>query len=317
MKKFNLILIMQLFLMSAAATAQAEVIDKIVVVVNNEVITQGEIDRLLGPIYQQLKEAFPQDQLIKKLDEVRQSIMSQLIEERLILSEAKKQNIEVEEKDINAKIEESRKRFPSNAVFEQALASQHISLKELKSKYKEQLMVRKLIDQKIGARIFITPGEIAGYYADHVEEFSQPEELRLSNILIRPKEGAVSQKTTDLVNEIEKRLKAGGDFAELAKLYSEGPGAQDGGLMGYVKKGDLLPEIEKIVFAMKAGEVSGVIQTGLGYHFFKVEERKEARSLPLAEARRGIEDILWQTKIKEKSKGWIEDLRKHAYIALK
>lgn len=317
MKKLNLLFMVQVFLLSAAVVSHAAVIDKLVVVVNNEVITQGEIDRLLGPLYQQFKTAFPEDQLIKKLDEARQAIMGQLIEEKLILSEAKKQNIEIEEKEINAKVDEARKRFPSSAMFEQALAAQRISLKELRLKYKEQLMTRKIIDQKVGAKIFITPNDIAQYYSNNVEKFSQPEELKVSNILIKPKDSATAQNTMGLVNEIDKRLKAGGDFAELAKVYSEGPGAEAGGLMGYVKRGDLLPEIEKVVFVMKEGEVSGVIQTSLGYHFFKVDERKKARSLSLAEARRSIEEALWQAKIKEKSKGWIEDLRKHAYIAFK
>lgn len=317
MKKFRLLSIISIFLLSAAACSHAAVVDKIVIVVNNEFITQNEIDRLLGPIYQQMQSALPPDQLAKRLDEARQSIINQLIEEKLILSEAKKQNIEVEEKDVNAKIEEAKKRFPSNAVFEQALAAQHISLKELRAKYKEQLMTRKLIDQKVGARVIITPNEVSEYYASHSAEFSQPEQIKLRNILIRPKESITPEKTKELVAEIMKRLSEGGDFAELAKIYSEGPGAADGGMMGYVKRGDLIPEIEKVVFNLKEGEVSGVIQTGLGYHFFKVEEKKTAESLPLAEARRSIENVLWQQKIKEKSKGWIEDLRKHAYIAFK
>jgi len=317
MKKLNLLFMALICLLSVVVVAHAAVIDKIVVVVNSEVITQGEIDRLLGPLYQQFKTALPEDQLIKKLDEARQAIMGQLIEEKLILSEAKKQNIEIEEKEINAKVDDARKRFPSILMFEQALAAQRISLKELRLKYKEQLMTRKIIDQKVGARIIITPSDIAQYYANNMDKFSQADELKVSNILIKPKDNVAAQKTMDLVNEIDKRLKAGGDFAELAKVYSEGPGAKEGGLMGYVKQGDLLPEIEKVVFAMKQGEISGMIQTSLGYHFFKVDERKEARSLSLAEARRSIEEVLWQERIKEKSKGWIEDLRKHAYIAFK
>lgn len=299
------------------AVSFAAVVDKILVVVNNEVITQGEVDRILSPAYEQYKTAFSGEDLIKKLDEARQAVLAQLIEEKLILSEAKKQNIEVDEKDIKAKVAEAKKRFPSDAQFEEALAAQRISLKDLKVKFKEQLMSRKLMDEKVGAKIFITPNEVVEYYKNHIKDFSKPGQLKLSNILIKPKENVKPEKTMELVEEISKRLKARSDFAELAKIYSEGPGAKDGGTMGYVKKGDLLPEIEKVVFGMKAGEVSEMISTKIGYHFFRVDEVKEAETVSMDDAKRSIEEALWTSKMKEKSKGWIEDLRKHAYIAFK
>jgi parvulin-like peptidyl-prolyl isomerase len=87
--------------------------------------------------------------------------------------------------------------------------------------------------------------------------------------------------------------------------------------MGYVRRGDLLPEIEKVVFNMKEGEVSDVIRTKVGFHFIKVDEKKAPESVGISEARQSIEQTLWMSKMKEKSKGWIEELRKHAYIAFK
>ena len=299
------------------AVSHATVVDKIMVVVNNEVITQGEIDRILSPAYEQYKNAFSGEDLVRKLDDARQAVLAQLIEEKLILSEAKRQNVEVDEKDVKAKVEEAKKRFASNEMFEQALDAQRISLKELKVKFKEQLMSRKLIDQKVGSKIFITPNEVVEYYNSHTKDFSKPEEIRVSNILIKPKENVKVEKTVELVLEISKRLKAGSDFAELAKIYSEGPGARDGGAMGYVKRGDLLPEIENVFFGMKEGEVSEMIRTKIGYHFFRVDEKKGAEAVSMADARRPIEEVLWMGKMKEKSKEWIEDLRKHAYIAFK
>ncbi|MCX5677773.1 MAG: peptidylprolyl isomerase [Candidatus Omnitrophica bacterium] len=317
MKKIRLLFLALVFMASASAVLYAAVVDKIVVVINNEVITQGEIDRILAPAYEQYKSMLPEDQLIKKLDDARQAVMAQLIEEKLILSEAKKQNIEVDEKDVDAKVQESKKRFPSNELFEEALAAQHLTLKDLRAKFKEQLMTKKLIDQKVGSKVFITPNEVIEYYGKHAEEFSKPEALRLSNILIKPKENVKIEKTVELVAEIGKRLKGGSDFAELAKIYSEGPGAKEGGAMGYVRRGDLLPEIEKVVFSMKEGEISDVIRTKVGFHFIKVDEKKAPESVSMADARQSIEQTLWMSKMREKSKGWIEELRKHAYIAFK
>ena len=316
MKLMRMLFIMLAVLASAAAV-HATVVDKVIVVVDNEIITQGEVDRIIGPAYEQFKNKLSGQDLIKKIEEARQAVMGQLLEEKLILSEAKKQNIQIEEKDIKAKVDEARKKFPSNEIFEQALASQKLTIKDLKAKFKEQLMARKLIDQKVGSKIFITPAEVVDYYNKHINEFAKPEQIRLRNILIRPKENVHVEKTADLINEILKRLKAGEDFAELAKIYSEGPGAKEGGDMGYVGKGDLMPEIEKAVFNMKAGETSGVIRTKIGYHFFKVEDRKMPESVSVADARRSIEEAIWVGKMREKSRGWVEELRKHAYIAFK
>lgn len=310
-----------LFLAACAAMAparsRAEVVEKIAVVVNNEVITQGEIDRLLAPLYQQYKSLYPSDRLVKKLDEARQAVIAQLIDEKLILGEAKKRGVEVSEKEIDAKIDETQKRFASKEMLERALAEQHLSLKELREKFKEQIMTRKLVDAKIGMSVIITPPDVAAYYEKHASEFVQPEEVKVRNILIKRKPEMTPEKLVQLVRDIEKRLKEGGDFAELAKLYSDGPGAADGGLMGTVRRGDLLPEIENVIFGMKEGETSGIIRSSAGYHFFRIEERRDSRTLSLTEARKFIEEAIYREKAREKMKGWLDGLKRSAYIAFK
>lgn len=301
----------------STATVVGEVVDKIAVVVNSEVITQGEIDRIIAPAYEQFRRVYTGEELIRKLDEARQAVISQLIEEKLVLSEARKQNIEVDEKDVDAKVAEARKRFSNNAMFEEALSKQHLTLKELRNKFKEQLMGRKLIDKKIGVRIAITPAEVIDYYNGHIADFTQPEQIAISNILIKPKENLPEENVLALVSDISKRLKAGESFSDLAKAHSEGPGASEGGSMGYVKKGDLLPEIESVVFDMKEGEISQMVRTKIGYHFFRIDEKKAPQVVSIDEARKSIEEILWMAKMRDRSKDWLEDLRKHAYIAFK
>ena len=313
----TLFLLASAFVFFAAKPLCAEVVDKIAIVVNSEVITQGEIDRMLEPVYEQYRTQYSGDVLMKKLEEARQKIVEQLIEDRLILGEAKKLNVEVDEKDVEDKVNEAVKRFGSKENFEKLLTQQHIAMRDLRTRYKEQLMIRRTIDQKVGAKVQITPGEISDYYNKHIAEFAQPETMKLSNILIRPREDLRSEKALELANQILKKLKEGGDFSELAKTFSEGPGAAEGGLMGYMKSADLMPEIEKALSALKEGDISGVIQTSAGYHIFKVEEKRPAGTLTLSEVRRDIEELLFKEKIHEKVKGWLEGLKKNAYIAFK
>ena len=288
-----------------SANIYAEVIDKIVVVVNAEAITQGEIDRLLGPYYMEYRTIYTGYDLIRKLDEARQGIMEQLIEDKLILSEAKKLNIEPDEREVSAKVADAENRAGSRKRFERALMEQHLSIKDLKARYREQSMIQRIIREKVGSRISVSPIEVDEYYKKNAFAFAQPEEIKLRNILIKPQEGADPKKAADLANEIAGRITSGGDFSALAKTYSEGPGASEGGIMGYVKKGDLLPELETVLFSMKEDEVSGVIQSPAGYHIFKVEEKKEAKAMPLEEIRHDVEERVYREKVHEKIKTWV------------
>lgn len=307
-----------LFLLTVLSVpASGEVVDKIVVVVNNEVITQREIDKTLLPYYEQYRTVYKGQELIKMLEEARQAVIEQLIEDRLLISEAKRLDIQVREVDITRRLEDTKKKIGSKKNFERALIEQNVSVKDLRARYKEQLMTRKMIDEKVGSTITITPLEVSEYYEAHKENFVQPEQIKLSNILIKPKPELPPAKASELAKNIVDQLKNGGDFPSFAKEYSVGPGAEEGGQMGYVGRGDLLPVIENVVFAMKPGEVSGVIQTGLGYHIFKVEDKIEHKVLALSEIRREVEEALFAEKARKKLRGWIDTLKKSAYIAFK
>ncbi|MFH0764447.1 MAG: peptidylprolyl isomerase [Candidatus Omnitrophota bacterium] len=317
MKKIVLTQLILAMILATACLSRGEVVDKIAIVVNDEIITESEITRSLQPVYEKYRVLYSHDKLFAKLEEAKQKIIQQFIDDRLILSEAKKLNVEVDEQEVDKRIDDLIKRLGSRAAFERTLSEQRITLRDLKTRYREQLMTRKLIDQEVGSRITITPIDITNYYNENTDEFSQPEEIKLKNILISVKNDADSKKAAKLARDISKRLKEGCDFAGLAKVYSAGPGASEGGDMGYVKKGDLMPEIEKAVFNLKTGETSDIIQTKLGYHIFMVEEKKPARTLTISEARRDIEEAIFREKINQKVRGWVEGLKKNAYIAFK
>jgi len=301
----------------AAFPVRGEVVDKIAIVVNNEVITQREVDRMLAPIYEQCRAVYQGVELAKKMTEARNAVINQLIEDKLILSEAKRLNIEVDAREVNARMDDVIKRLGSQERFESLLAQEGLTRKTLFEHYREQVMVKRLIDQKVGSNISISPTEINNYYKQHANEFISPEQVKVNNILIRARKGGDANKALEQAKEIERRIREGCDFAALAKEYSDGPNASEGGSMGFVKRGDLMPDIEAMVFRMKEGEVSGLIKTDLGYHLFKVEEKKEREIRSLAEVRRDVEDAIYKEKMRGKLKGWIESLRKNAYIAFK
>ncbi len=301
-----------------AAFAAAEVIDKIAVVVNDEVITLSEIDETLRPVYDRYRLIYQEEDLAKKLEEARQKIIEQLVDQKLLVSAAKKDKTEVLPEEVEERIEELKKRLGTKENFDSALKNDNITLKELKIRYKEQVMVKKFIDKNVISKITLSPVEVKNYYDMHTDEFSEPETVRLSNILIKLKDDPAAIKMdAETAKAILNKIKEGEDFAALAKQYSEGPGAEAGGDMGYVRKGDLMGEIDSVVFSMKPGEVSGIVQTSLGYHIFKVEEKTPARMKTFDEVRSDIEDHMFRYKIDEGVKDTVRKLRKNAYISFK
>lgn len=321
MKKiiFNIVLAIGCAVSFAAlgGFAGAEVIDKIAIVVNDEIVTQGEIDQMLAPIYEQYRAVYYGDELIRKIEEARQKVIAQIIEDRLVLSEAKKLGVMVEESEVDQRIADTMKRFGSQAQLEKVLAQDGLTIKKLRARYKEQIMSRKLIDQKVGGKVVISPVEVSEYYKAHFNEYIQPEEVKVSNILIRPRQGMEPEAAATLAKDVCERAKKGEDFGELAKRYSEGPNAEEGGEMGYVKRGDLLPDIENNVFNLPEGQVSDVIQTGLGYHIFKIEAKRERRPRTLSEVRQDVEEAIFRQKVSGKLRGWMESLKKNGYIAFR
>ncbi|MFA5142849.1 MAG: peptidyl-prolyl cis-trans isomerase [Candidatus Omnitrophota bacterium] len=314
MKKAILSIIM---LACMAGFSRAEVIDKVAIVVNDEIITDREIARQLAPVYEKYKTLYSGQKLVEHLEEARQRIAQQMIEDKLLYSEAKKQNIQVDEKDVDMKVQDVVKSAGSRTNFDRALVEQQLTLKDLKDRYRQQLMLRRVIDRKVGGVIMVTPVEIEAYYNKNTEQFQQPERVKLKNILISLRRYPDPARALKLAKDVLKRLREGCDFDGLAKLYSDGPGAAEGGAMGYVKRGDLMPEIEKAIFVLSPGETTDIIQTSLGYHIFKVEEKEAAKSLPLSEVRQEVEMAVYKSKADTKIKGWIENLKKNAYIAFK
>lgn len=314
MKKLSAAVIMlgALFLCHPLA---AEVVDKIEVIVNDEMITRREIDRLLTPVYERYKTMYSGETFIQKISEARQKIIEQLIEDKLIYSETKKYNITVDDKEIDDKIRVSIEKVGGKEEFDKIIAGQQITIKELRARYKEQALSRRIVDQKVGSKVAITPLEVEEYYAKNIGRFSSPEEVLVRNILIPPGDDPV--KAAKLATEIEKRIKEGCDFGGLAKIYSQGPAAEEGGLMGYMKRGDLMPQIEEVVFGLKEGELSGIVQTQAGYHIFKVEEKRPGSVRSFKDAKRDVEEAVFMEKMSQKVKAWIESLKKNAYIEIR
>jgi len=318
-------MIFALFLLSLlrCGSLSASVVNEVVAVVNDEVITQNEVDIALIPVYAQLKstrtaEEMKTPEVFDKLNEARETILEELIENKLVVQEARKANAKVDEYEVEDMLNDIKRKFASNEEFEEVIKSQGITIESLKQKYTEQIMARKIMGREVRSKVFVSPSEVTAYYNGHIDEFQTPEEVRVSNILIREDlTKGVFSESRGLADRIYGMLKKGDDFAVLAKKYSQGPNAANGGDMGFVKRGQLMRQIDVELFKLNPGEITPVIHTDLGYHIFKVGERKPVRIKMFDEVKEEIRSTLFAKKAAEKYKEWIEKLKKNAYIEVK
>jgi peptidyl-prolyl cis-trans isomerase SurA len=318
MKKGFLTLGIFLGFMGFVSIGQA-VVDRIVAVVNQEVITLSEVEnRLRLPP----EERGNGDRLEKKHrdQEFRRKALDQLIEERLIDQEATKAGIKISGKDVDAAVEEIRLR--NNVApedMERVLASEGLTLETLKKQIEKRLQRMRLIqwatkvDPKTGEKEFLD------FYQKNRERYRSAESYRTAHILfLVPKEAS-----PDAIREIRKKaqtvlekIKGGEDFAEMAILYSDDASAKDGGDLGYFKRGDLLPAFEKEALRLQVGEVSGIVRTQFGFHIIKLSDHKSGM-LTFEEVKEKVQADYFEREMDAALKKYLTTLKGKAIIEIK
>lgn len=315
-----LLLVFALTVASVAASPQkacaVEVVERILAVVNDELITEQDLQSMMAPVVAQYRTRFTGEELDARLREMRRQYLNKAIEDRLILSEAKRLQVVVNDDEVDAEMASVRNKFPNREVFLQSLEEQGLSEKKLWNRFKDQLMVEKLINFEVKSRITVSPGEVTAFYNSNPDKFEQGERVKLQTILIR-----VSSRTDEeakaFAEDLFAQIQGGKSFEELAKTYSEGAEAKEGGEMGWRERGQFVGEIDEKVFALQPGEVTTPIKSTLGYHIFKVTQKEQMSAKPLAEVRDKILDYLFSQKLRQRLEAWLENLRKNAYISIR
>ncbi len=304
---------------------------RIVAVVNDEVITQADVDRAVGPVYLQMQATLSPEELVAKSKDLRAQVLQQLIEERLMLQEAKNPKpvefgkgkigtpsaITASDQEVDRAIADVSSRFDSPEAFSDALAQQGLKVQDLKDRYKEQIAIHKLIDRDVRYKITLSPTEVTAYYQNHMKEFEALMAVQVAAIMIRPSEDLSMDAAKELADDLRKRIQGGADFYEIARRYSDGPNAKMGGRVGFLEKGKSLKEIDKVLFTLKEGEISPVIKTSTGFNIFRVEAIRPAHQAALEDVKDKVQDKLMQEKGATRYKEWIEKLKQDAYISVK
>lgn len=297
----------------------AEVMSRVAALVNDEPITTYDVEREREAMEKGLDEKALRDAAGKA--QLREVALNSLINKKLIEQKIKELDVKITDEEVRQTIEDVKK---SNNISQdnlvEALAARGVSFDEYKTQIREQLERLRLISLEVRSKIQVSEQEIRAYYDANPKMFQVDEAFRVRQIFFKVAPQASEQERKLITDTAEKALreaKDGSDFAALAKKFSEDSSAKEGGDLGFLKKGDVLPEIEGALAKMKPGEISGLIRTPAGIHIIKLEEFRQGRQRGFEAAKQEIEDILYKKKSEERFNQWMEDLRKNASIEIK
>ena len=296
-------------------SSYAEVLDKVIVVVNDEVITQREFDRVFSQIKQGYEGNFQGAELDERLEGAKKALIEQIINTKIAISYAKKEKIEVNEETLQARVGEIKKYYGDEETFLKALDERGSNLTEFKREISDQIMAQQVVEMEVASKVVVTPSEINELFEKNREKFTTPLGVQVKSIMIRKSESEDDDRAK--IDGIRARALQGEDFAELAKEVSEGPFAAEGGEMGVVVQGQLRDEIDDILFGTPKGDVTDIVETDVGYHIFMIEDIKQPRNLELDEVSDFLRGEIFKGKFEFELKNWLDEKRKNAYIAYK
>ncbi len=273
----------------------------IIAMVNGESITLDELNNALKSLSPE-EGAQIQSEEVEKL---REEILNQLIEKKLLLQETKHRGIQVSQEEITSVIEQMKDDF-TDEEFTELLKNGGLTPDRWKQDVKESLLIDKLVDTLMASRLNISEEDIKSYYQKNHASFEKMEEVRARQIVLATEEEA---------NNIRQQLLGGTDFVQLATEKSMSPDKANGGDLGYFTRGQM-PEEFDIVFTLRVHSISPAVKSPYGYHIFKVEDKRAPRSQSLEEVRETIYHHLAREREDQIQSEWVKELKSKADIKI-
>jgi len=302
------------------AVRAEEIVDRIVAVVNNEVITYLELQRELKPYEEKIKSmGYDMEEELQTLYKVREDIIYRLIDEKLADQEIEKNKITVSESEVDASIERIKaSRMWSDEDLRKTLETEGMTMQELRQTMRDQALRNQLIGREVSSKIVITMEEARAYYDRHAEEY-QGEllyHLRIIIINIPPEEEGGRQAASSRMEMVMQKLKDGESFDALAREYSESSLSGKGGDLGKIPYDDFSPQIKSALKGLVPGDHTPILDTDRGFQIFFVEEVVTEGGKTFEEVSPDIEEKLYNAAVDKKYTEWLEELKSQAHIKI-
>jgi peptidyl-prolyl cis-trans isomerase SurA len=304
--------------------AFGKVVNRIVAIVNGEVITLYDVERESKPLVSNAAESYTGPDLDKAIYKLKRRVLETMIDQKLAREQIQKIGIKAEDSDIDKAIEQIKR---DNSLTQEQLIEQLKkeggSLEDLRQKLREQVEQARLVDHQVRSRIVITDEQLKAYYEQNKDQFTDTagtNRVRLKNILIPigqddGKETVASKEK--LAREVAEQIQSGASFEELAQKYSQGPGAAKGGDLGAIEFDDLAPYLKNAIAPLHPGQVTDVISGPYGFQIFKVEQKQTAGGVrSFEDVKEEIRKSFYNQQISEKYEAWLKELRETAYIKI-
>ncbi len=299
-----------------AAEFPPQVVDGIAAIVNGEVITISQVKSVTIPRERLLRQQLRGQQLEAEIKKIRTAALKDLIDRQLIVQSFKKDKLQLPDYFVEQRMNEIiRENFGGDRqTFIKTLQAQNYSLGEFKKNELEKIIVAAMRGKNVKPTTVASPNKIEEYYRKHREEFSSKEEIKLRLIMLPARSSDTSGSQKALAQEILGKLVGGADFERMAQMYSEDSTRDIGGDWGWVERKTLAPELERIAFGLKKGQVSNIIELGGNYFIIKVDDRRGGETKSLAKVRTDIEKKLVQQEAQRLQDNWLASLRQKATI---
>jgi peptidyl-prolyl cis-trans isomerase SurA len=300
---------------------EPEVIDRIVAVVNSDIITLYDLNRAFKPYEDNIKALqYAPEKERETLFQVRRDLLDQLIDSKLADQEIKRAQITVSEGDIDRTIERMKEnRFFTDEQLREGLARQGMTMAEYRKEIKEQILRTKLVNREVKSKIVITGEDIKAYYDSHQDVYAGEKKYYLYNIFVRLSPQAETSERQDALRQIEDaraRLNQGLSFEDLVNQLKDSTSRVQGTNLGLYRLEELSEQLQGAVVKLKAGEFSDVLDTDFGPQIIYVQKVQETPTKSLDEIESEIEEILYNESVDNRYRDWLDELRKRSLIKI-
>jgi parvulin-like peptidyl-prolyl isomerase len=285
----------------------AKLEDRIVAVVNKDLIMLSELKRDLLSDQERLRKLYKGEELERRLKAAEAMAVTKMIERKLQLQAAKNKGLDVSDQEVVQAVAEMKKQG------EQIDGADPNTARNVR----EQLTLMRVVDREVRGVIMVADSEMKRYYQEHQDRFAYPEEYQLSQILIKPRSPDDLSVAQGRAEALLATLKQGESFEELALRFSDGADAARGGRLGLVRQGELIPALEQALTSLKIGEITGIVETPEGLHIVRVDDKKPRQFRPFEQVKAEIQSLVFQQKTEDQYQIWMADLKNKAYIEIK
>ena len=297
------------------ATISADTVEKILAKVNGQIVTMTEIDEELDLQLERLGPAPNPEDDQRRREELRKQILDRVIDNLLVMQVAEERGLRVPARffdEWKANVMKEMK-IEDEEEFVRQIAIQGLSVEDLKEQFETGILVQEVRRTEVDNKVAVSEPEIEKRYRERIQDYTEPEKIRLREIVVRYEEGSQAEARSK-AERLLQDLQQGADFAEVARLHSESDSAEAGGDLGFFEKGELTESLAEAAFALNPGDVSDIVDLGAAFYVLLAEEKTEEKTKPLDEIRNEIAESIYNEKMTQEMEKYILRLRERAII---